>query len=1113
VNPPAPNEILFGACEEVLQTIPPDTFHAIVTDPPYGLGDHEPTGEEIEAYLHGAASLGPIRKGRKHCANSVLGATIVPKSNDTKPEPSETTITFRIVVPQLPVVAPGVIQLHDQLVGEQKVNDVSPIVNFNDVLVDELDPQVGQGPGDRQLCLRERQGFAGCVEVCGCFTQLSPSTFRVLVRLRHDTLGKPQSASDVVATPGAEVRAVLRLDVGSRTGELLPTDPADPLDPGLLLTTAEEIGATPGACRLLTALQVLLTRQVCLPTDRTLTFEVALPTTLLRRFHSPRVAQKDFMGKPWEIPSVSVWKECFRVLKPGGYVLSFAGTRTWDIMSIGLRAAGFESRDTISSLFGSPCLQWLHGQGFPKSTNISKKLRERAKKLKNASVEEIARLIKLADLFEGFGTALKPAWEPVLCFRKPLAEETLADQVEATGTGGMNIDGTRIKHASVEDFEKHKEQVERIKEKGGSWDGSWKNSSDLSGASEVTSAGRWPPNVVLTHSPECKQVGTRKVPAPTINRFTDGMKPFGDGAGHPYETSGGGEEEIPVYECVEGCPVKALDEPDARPAMTAGDVSKYFPQFVPDAPFFYTGKASKKEKNEGLLKGKVSNKKGERRVKLRDEKLSDAEMERLVDHWPLDSWDPRHPQPEYNIPEEIRDLFVVAKPEDNDHPCLHPDALVMTDQGYRPIKDIKVGQRVLTADGTFHVVEAVTQHPYTSEDLFEIRVIGTNFTSLVTDNHPYLIWRPKRDGARIVGHEVLWVSADQVVKGDYTMTPIVQEGAPDQQPPRSEDTEFWFLVGLYLAEGCSQQAGHGEHVYPSFSLHENEVHLIDRIRMYCEPVKVSVYSKGDSKGVQVIAFDSELGPLCAELCGGGTATKTIHPCVWNLPVETLRSFVDGYLAGDGGPVRTYIQAKSASRNLASQMRFLAEKVGYKVEFQWYPAEPGHIGDRVFKTTSPTHVLRLTERNVHLTTGDTERKSSRPTFGEYGGVPFSLAYVKDVKRVPYKGDVVNLSVEGNHTFQTAVGMSHNTVKPVSLMAWLVSLVTPKNGLVLDPYCGSGTTCVGALEKGCNYLAIEKDPLYLKIAERRLILLTEKTLSNRATAAAVESIFANISGDED
>jgi site-specific DNA-methyltransferase (adenine-specific) len=381
----------------------------------------------------------------------------------------------------------------------------------------------------------------------------------------------------------------------------------------------------------------------------------------------------DFMGKPWEIPTVPTWKECFRVLKPGGYVLSFAGTRTWDIMSIGLRAAGFDNRDTISSLFGSPCLQWLHGQGFPKSTNISKKLREKAKKAKK---EEAERLNKLADLFEGYGTALKPAWEPILCFRKPLEHESLADQVEATGTGGLNINASRIKHANAEDFEKHKEQVERIRSEGGSWEGSWKNSSDLSGASEVTIAGRWPPNVVMSHSPECVQVGT----------------------GDP-----------PVSACVDGCPVKMMDVqsgtltsgmmhadqqrqrsdglggyhdgfgPRATIGGTFGDTggaSRFFPQFVPDAPFFYTGKASKAEKNDGLLQGKASTKKGERRLKLKDEKLTEEDLERLTDHWPMSGWDPKQPQAEYNIPAEIRDLFVMAKAEDNDHPTVKPVSLM-----------------------------------------------------------------------------------------------------------------------------------------------------------------------------------------------------------------------------------------------------------------------------------------------------------------------------------------------------------------------------------------------------------------------------------------------------
>ena len=400
----------------------------------------------------------------------------------------------------------------------------------------------------------------------------------------------------------------------------------------------------------------------------------------------------DFMGKPWEIPTVPIWKECYRVLKPGGYVLSFAGTRTWDIMSVGLRAAGFDNRDTISREFSSPCLQWLHGQGFPKSLNIAKKLRDAG-----ASEEVIKQ-------WEGFGTALKPAWEPILCFRKPLAEATVHEQVVATGTGGINIGGTRIKHASPEDFEKHKEQVDRIKEKGGQWGDSWKNSSDLSGASEVTSAGRWPPNAVLEHSPECKVVGTRKVDAPVINRFDDGMKPFGEGAGHPYtsEQTGdeNGEEEIPIYECADGCPVKALDEQsgERRSAgnypttysnsggFTRGDIgkniqgplyddkggaSRFFAQFMPDAPFFYTGKASKREKNEGVLEGKFKD--GFVVVK---EKLKDEETILLAAEWPADYPEPTTPIMEEAVPESIRKLFEKVKPDDNRHPTVKPVALM-----------------------------------------------------------------------------------------------------------------------------------------------------------------------------------------------------------------------------------------------------------------------------------------------------------------------------------------------------------------------------------------------------------------------------------------------------
>lgn len=73
----------------------------------------------------------------------------------------------------------------------------------------------------------------------------------------------------------------------------------------------------------------------------------------------------DFMGRAWSIPSVGVWKECFRVLKPGGHLLSFGGTRTFDLISMGLRAAGFENRDTVATQFGTTSVQWIYGSGFP----------------------------------------------------------------------------------------------------------------------------------------------------------------------------------------------------------------------------------------------------------------------------------------------------------------------------------------------------------------------------------------------------------------------------------------------------------------------------------------------------------------------------------------------------------------------------------------------------------------------------------------------------------------------------------------------------------------------------------------------------------------------------
>jgi len=174
-----------------------------------------------------------------------------------------------------------------------------------------------------------------------------------------------------------------------------------------------------------------------------------------------------FMGKSWDsfVPHPDIWREVYRVLKPGGHALVFAGTRTQDLMTISLRLAGFEVRDVI---------EWLYFSGFPKSYNVSKAFDRRAgaerevvgkkynKGRGRGNVYEgqwnhasdfdpiTAPATELAKKWDGWGTALKPAHEPIIVVRKPLIDAdtgrklTVADCVEKYGTGAINIDASRI---------------------------------------------------------------------------------------------------------------------------------------------------------------------------------------------------------------------------------------------------------------------------------------------------------------------------------------------------------------------------------------------------------------------------------------------------------------------------------------------------------------------------------------------------------------------------------------------------------------------------------------------------------------------------------------------
>jgi len=182
-----------------------------------------------------------------------------------------------------------------------------------------------------------------------------------------------------------------------------------------------------------------------------------------------------FMGKKWDSTgiaySVELWKECLRVLKPGGHLLAFGGTRTYHRMACAIEDAGFEIRDQM---------QWIYGSGFPKSHNISKAIdkkfgakREVIKTVKGMGKQNpewngtakgrkenyykpeyqlTAPATPEAKQWDGWGTALKPAHEPIVVARKPISEKTIAENVLKWGTGGLNIDGCRI---GTEDIKTH----------------------------------------------------------------------------------------------------------------------------------------------------------------------------------------------------------------------------------------------------------------------------------------------------------------------------------------------------------------------------------------------------------------------------------------------------------------------------------------------------------------------------------------------------------------------------------------------------------------------------------------------------------------------------------
>jgi DNA modification methylase len=284
-----------------------------------------------------------------------------------------------------------------------------------------------------------------------------------------------------------------------------------------------------------------------------------------------------FMGKSWDATgvaySVELWQEVMRVLKPGGHLLAFSGSRTYHRMAVAIEDAGFEIRDQI---------MWIYGSGFPKSHDVSKGIDKQAgaerevvgqtTKARSTSGksalptvggetiyetwDETAPATAEAKQWQGWGTALKPAHEPIVVARKPLIG-TVAANVLIYGTGGLNIDASRVGVGTGET-----KTVSYPDIRGNNY-----NNANGTVEYTVTDQGRWPANVIHDGSDEVVELfPNSKGGAYPAMRGKSDIGAFAQGGNHK-------------------------DKPNQARVM--GDDGSA-------ARFFYCAKASKRDRNEGL---------------------------------------------------------------------------------------------------------------------------------------------------------------------------------------------------------------------------------------------------------------------------------------------------------------------------------------------------------------------------------------------------------------------------------------------------------------------------------------------------------------------------------
>lgn len=690
--------VYVGDCREVMAKMEPQQFHAVVSDPPYGL---EFMGLEFDApWKHQMGRRKHIKEVAKILATTFFDV-VFPSYNQLVSESfdfgeldipalrsAQLAFMDRAIWEESRVTVPeGAVDFDHRIVFRgKKVKDADILTSIipDSDLLEKLDAYSSEEGAYFFLNLRPcgnpsfGDGLRCLVSECGngvlrvpiiisldsclagflhSFPQDSDTFIGHVVRFINNALGSSSRPPLVMTSAGAELGAVLSLDLRNGAAELLPTDGA--LQDGFMfeLRCAKLIGASARAGGLPSVFQTRVFRLIGVPANRTLSI----------CFHSAIIPHIEFMGNEWDAPrkaggstdararcagelvdpikakylrhgvtyggtksrgggrtevcdegtdashpfrdgphrvvyrlsdpqAYQAWfKECtdaiLRVCRPGAHFLSFGGTRMWHRMACAIQDAGFDIRDTV---------MWVYGSGFPKSHDVSKGIdrmyghreydpadkRERTDAGQPALVgppqgrkiiSQTTTVIGVnalstkgvpskvtysepcsedAKVWDGWGTALKPAHEPVIVARAPLAG-TVAHNTLEHGCGGVNVDGCRIGTGDTYSYPN---------EPGGKSHhySSDKRSEDVRpNATSSGPKGRWPANLVLSHRPECRMVGARAARDTVVETVSTGEVVSDNVAmsGPNYGPAIVGAAPRPneeVWECHADCPTQAF---------------------------------------------------------------------------------------------------------------------------------------------------------------------------------------------------------------------------------------------------------------------------------------------------------------------------------------------------------------------------------------------------------------------------------------------------------------------------------------------------------------------------------------------------------------------------